>query len=166
MKLQDIKALIEAIDASSITNFTFEEDGTKIKMKKVDGKVVQVEQPIVQQSVAPVAQAPVEVVAQQAPAEKEVPVQEVVEEEEVDLSSFETVVSPMVGTFYAAPSPDADPYVKKGDVVDASTVVCIVEAMKLFNEIEAEVSGEIVDILVEDGELVEFDQPLFLVKPN
>ena len=166
MKLQDIKALIEAIDASSITNFTFEEDGTKIKMKKVNGKVVQVEQPIVQQPVAPVAPAPVEVATQQAPAEKEGPVQEVVEEEAVDLSSFETVVSPMVGTFYAAPSPDADPYVKKGDVVDASTVVCIVEAMKLFNEIEAEVSGEIVDILVEDGELVEFDQPLFLVKPN
>lgn len=165
MKLQDIKALIEAIDASSITNFTFEEDGTKIKMKKVDGKVVQVEQPIVQQPVAPVAQASVEAAPQQAPAEQETAVQEVVEEE-VDLSSFETVVSPMVGTFYAAPSPDADPYVKKGDVIDASTVVCIVEAMKLFNEIEAEVSGEIVDILVEDGELVEFDQPLFLVKPN
>ena len=70
----------------------------------------------------------------------------------------------MVGTFYKAPSPEADAYVKVGDKVSNNSVVCILEAMKLFNEIEAEVSGEIVEILVEDGEMVEFDQPLFRVK--
>ena len=72
----------------------------------------------------------------------------------------------MVGTFYASPSPDADAYVKAGDKVTGDSIVCIVEAMKLFNEIEAEVNGEIVEVLVKDGELVEYGQPLFLVKPE
>lgn len=72
----------------------------------------------------------------------------------------------MVGTFYASPSPDADVYVKVGSKVSSDSVVCIVEAMKLFNEIEAEVNGEIVEILVKDGQLVEYGQPLFLVKPE
>ena len=75
------------------------------------------------------------------------------------------IVSPMVGTFYSAPSPDAAPFVKAGDSVKEKTVVCIVEAMKLMNEIEAEVKGEIVEVLVENGQLVEYGQPLFLVKP-
>ncbi len=70
----------------------------------------------------------------------------------------------MVGTFYESPSPDDDPYVKEGDIVESNSVVCIVEAMKLFNEIEAEVKGEIVERLVDNGELVEYGQPLFRVK--
>src|SRR5690625_8004857 len=70
----------------------------------------------------------------------------------------------LVGTLYSSPSPESDAYVKAGSKVEADTVVCIVEAMKLFNEIEAEVTGEIVEILVEDGELVEYGQPLFRVK--
>jgi acetyl-CoA carboxylase biotin carboxyl carrier protein len=70
----------------------------------------------------------------------------------------------MVGTYYKAPSADSAPYVKIGDKVEKSTVVCIVEAMKLFNEIEAEMDGEIVEVLVENGQLVEYGQPLFLVK--
>ncbi|MCM3113719.1 acetyl-CoA carboxylase biotin carboxyl carrier protein [Neobacillus sp. MER 74] len=74
------------------------------------------------------------------------------------------IVSPMVGTFYKAPAEDAAPFVKIGDEVDKSTVVCILEAMKLFNEIEAEMTGEIAEVLVENGQLVEYGQPLFLVK--
>src|SRR5699024_2118686 len=74
------------------------------------------------------------------------------------------IVSPMVGTLYHASSPESDPYVSVGSSVTNDSIVCIVEAMKLFNKIEAEVSGEIVEILVEDGELVEFGQPLFRVK--
>lgn len=70
----------------------------------------------------------------------------------------------MVGTFYTSSSPDSDPFVAKGSTVDTSTVVCIVEAMKLFNEIEAETNGEIVEVLAENGELVEYGQPLFRVK--
>jgi acetyl-CoA carboxylase biotin carboxyl carrier protein len=83
-----------------------------------------------------------------------------------DRSGFHTIESPMVGTFYRAPSPEADPYVQTGDKLTESTVVCIVEAMKLMNEIEAEVRGEVVEILVENGELVEYGQPLFLIKPE
>jgi len=73
------------------------------------------------------------------------------------------ITSPMIGTFYAAPDPDSEPYVKVGDVVNAESAVCIVEAMKVFNEIQAEVSGKIVAVLVENGEPVEFGQPLFKV---
>jgi len=76
------------------------------------------------------------------------------------------IVSPMVGTFYRAPAPDAPPFVNPGDRVDEKTVVCIIEAMKLMNEIEAEVKGVIVDVLVENGQLVEYGQPLFLVKTD
>ena len=74
------------------------------------------------------------------------------------------ITSPMVGTFYQAPSPGAEPYVKVGSKITKNTIVCIIEAMKLFNEIEADVNGEIVEILVKDGQLVEYGQPLFLVK--
>ena len=81
-----------------------------------------------------------------------------------DDAHYHEITAPMVGTFYAAPAPDAEPYVKVGSKVKKDTVVCIVEAMKLFNEIEAEVEGEIVEILVENGQLVEYGQPLFLVK--
>ena len=76
------------------------------------------------------------------------------------------VKSPMVGTFYRAPSPDKPPYLKVGDVIDVGTVVCIVEAMKLFNEIESEVSGKVVKVMIEDASPVEYDQVLFLVDPN
>ena len=76
------------------------------------------------------------------------------------------IVSPMVGTFYSSPSPESDPYVKVGDRVGEKTVVCILEAMKLMNELEAEVRGEIVEVLVDSGQLVEYGQPLFLVKPE
>ncbi len=81
-------------------------------------------------------------------------------------AGVDQVVSPMVGTFYRSPSPEADSFVKVGDRVDADTVVCIVEAMKVMNEINAELNGEVVDILVSNGEPVEFGQPLFLVKTN
>ena len=77
-----------------------------------------------------------------------------------------TIPSPMVGTFYAAPSPDAEPFISVGDTVQEDTVVCIVEAMKVFNEIKAETSGVITKILVETGQAVEFDQPLFEIKPG
>ena len=81
-------------------------------------------------------------------------------------TNLHKITSPMVGTFYHSPSPDVDPYVKVGSKVSNDSIVCIVEAMKLFNEIEAEVNGEIVEILVKNGQLVEFGQPLFLVKPE
>jgi len=78
--------------------------------------------------------------------------------------NVKAILSPMVGTFYRRPSPDADPYVDVGSPLQADTVVCIVEAMKVNNEIKAEIEGEVVEVLVEDGQPVEFDQPLFKVK--
>lgn len=165
LKIQEIRELIKLVDQSSIDEFTFEHDGSKIKMKKHNdntGSVVkhvaqevQQAQATVQETVqqAPVAAAPV-----QAEAPKAVEV--------VPADNLHKITSPMVGTFYAAPSPDTENYVKVGDRVNSNKVVCIVEAMKLFNEIEAEVNGEIVEILVKNGQLVEYGQPLFLVKPE
>ncbi|MDB4868205.1 MAG: accB, partial [Cohnella sp.] len=83
-----------------------------------------------------------------------------------DTSHLHRITSPMVGTFYHSPSPDAAPFVNVGDRVSDKSVVCILEAMKLMNPLEAEVKGQIVEILVENGQLVEFGQPLFLVKPE
>ncbi|EDL64555.1 acetyl-CoA carboxylase biotin carboxyl carrier protein, partial [Bacillus sp. SG-1] len=108
----------------------------------------------------PAAQAPAQTSkAPEAPAQAEAPAPAADE-------NLHKIVSPMVGTFYQSPSPDKDAYVKTGSKVSEDSVVCIVEAMKLFNEIEAEVKGEIVEILVKDGQLVEYGQPLFLVKPE
>ena len=90
--------------------------------------------------------------------------QPVVAETSDKTANLHKITSPMVGTFYGSSSPEEDPYIKVGDKVSKDSIVCIVEAMKLFNEIEGEVSGEIVEILVENGQLVEYGQPLFLVK--
>ncbi|WP_203246946.1 acetyl-CoA carboxylase biotin carboxyl carrier protein [Sporosarcina beigongshangi] len=163
LKIQEIREIIKLIDQSSIEKFTFESNGEKIKLEKGNGQSVVmpagVAAPIVQQAV-PVAQ-PVAVEAVAAPVQ-EVPVAT----SQVEDPSLHKVTSPMVGTFYASSSPDEPAYVQNGDKVKPDSIVCIVEAMKLFNEIEAEVSGEIVEILVKDGQLVEYGQPLFLVKSN
>ena len=84
---------------------------------------------------------------------------------ETDDSKYITIKAPIIGTFYRKPSPDKSPYVEVGDTIKEGDVVCIIEAMKLFNEIESEVSGKIVKVLVDDATPVEFDQPLFLVEP-
>ena len=169
LKVQEIRELIRLIDQSSIEEFVYEHDGAKIHMKKPGVNVpveMVVRQPVVEH-VAPVPKQ--EQVAPQAPVQTAAPVTEIKQEEKPKQEALNTdnlhkITSPMVGTFYAAPSPDAAPYVKVGDKVKTDTVVCIVEAMKLFNEIEAEVNGEIVEILVKNGQLVEYGQPLFLVK--
>lgn len=162
LTIKEIKELIRAVDESSLTKLTFEHEGTKIKLKKSSGGVVVSE---------PTAQ-PIQVAVPQpvAPAVEQTPV--VAEEKTVAPNEEEQhvgcveIVSPMVGTFYQSPSPEAAPFVKVGDVVSADQVVCIVEAMKLFNEIEAECVGTIEKVLVKDGQLVEFGQPLFIVRPN
>ncbi|MGE6629364.1 acetyl-CoA carboxylase biotin carboxyl carrier protein [Bacillus sp. NPDC077027] len=158
LKIEEIHELIKLIDESTIDEFTYENDGAKIKLKKNKETVQQV-------AVAPTQTAPVQVApAQQAP-KAQAPVQtEAPAQEAVPSENLHKITSPMVGTFYASSSPEADPYVSKGSKVKDDSVVCIVEAMKLFNEIEAEVKGEIVEILAENGQLVEFGQPLFLVK--
>jgi len=162
-KIQEIREIIKLVDSSSIDEFVYEVDGAKVKLKK-NGVVVtdtvapkkEVVAPVVQQTapvaapVAPATPAKAEEAPAAAPANND--------------PSLHKIVSPMVGTFYQSPNPDSPAYVKVGDKVGNETIVCIVEAMKLFNEIEAEVQGEIVEVLVKDGELVEYGQPLFLVK--
>ncbi|MEI5908122.1 acetyl-CoA carboxylase biotin carboxyl carrier protein [Bacillus spongiae] len=165
LKVQEIRELIKLIDQSSIDEFVYEYEGSKVKMKKQMNTVARhvevvpeiVTEPVkevIPQTTAAVTEAP-------APAQN----QENVQEKQVEnVEDLHKITSPMVGTFYESSSPDADPYVKIGDKVKKDSIVCIVEAMKLFNEIEAEIDGEIVEILVEDGQLVEYNQPLFLVK--
>jgi len=158
--VQELSEIIKLIDQSSIEEFTYESDGASVTLKK-SGSVSKDHPPALQ----PVKET-VPVDAQQnAQAEvKAAPVEEKLSENETNYD-YE-IVSPMVGTFYVASSPDNDPFVSVGSKVDTNSVVCIVEAMKLFNEIEAEVTGEIVEIMAENGELVEYGQPLFRVKTN
>ncbi|MFD2870817.1 acetyl-CoA carboxylase [Kurthia sp. 3B1D] len=167
LKIQEIREIIKLIDSSSIDEFSLNEEGTKLKLKKNAGQVVVAEAPkAVAQAVAPVA-APAAAPAPKTEAAPAAPKAEAAPAPKAEVAAdanLHKIVSPMVGTFYQSPSPDADVFVKVGDKVGEETVVCIVEAMKLFNEIEAEVTGEIVEILVKDGELVEYGQPLFLVK--
>ncbi|ULT55604.1 acetyl-CoA carboxylase biotin carboxyl carrier protein [Neobacillus drentensis] len=168
LKVQEIRELIKLVDQSSIDEFVYEMDGSKIQMKKNNQTTI-VSQPV---SVPQPASAAVQTVpaVQPAPAAQ---VQEAAPEavkaagnESAVQANLHKITSPMVGTFYSSPTPDADNYVKAGDRVSKDSIVCIVEAMKLFNEIEAEVDGEIVEILVKNGQLVEYGQPLFLVKPE
>jgi acetyl-CoA carboxylase biotin carboxyl carrier protein len=163
LKIQEIREIIKLIDCSSINEFSFEHAGSKIEMKKQSQEVETVVRNVITSPVAePVQAQPV----QAQPPVVETPKEEKVEAPKADTSNLHKITSPMVGTFYAASSPEAGNYVEVGSKVTNDSIVCIVEAMKLFNEIEAEVKGEIVEILVQNGQLVEYGQPLFLVKPE
>lgn len=163
LKVQEIREIIKLIDQSTISEFTYESDGTTVSMKKSNQ---QTDLPVQEKVTAPIVQ-------QQVEAPKPAAQTVAVENRSIETESPTTettvdfdyeIVSPMVGTLYSKPSPDSDVYVKNGSSVEHNSIVCIVEAMKLFNEIEAEVTGEIVEVLIEDGELVEYGQPLFRVK--
>ncbi|WLD91994.1 acetyl-CoA carboxylase biotin carboxyl carrier protein [Alkalihalobacillus sp. AL-G] len=161
LKIQEIRELIKLIDQSSINEFEYEEDGAKLSLKKAG-----VEASAIQHSPQPRVEEPV--TSQPAPQQVEQKTETTSEpvkavETKMD-ESLHKIESPMVGTFYSSPSPDEPQYVGTGDKVSNDSIVCIIEAMKLFNEIEAEVNGEIVEVLVENGQLVEYGQPLFLVK--
>lgn len=163
-KINEIKELIRAVDRSTIGELTIKgENKTEITIRRGVGLVMKPDefQPVVIPAAAPVQEAAPQV---QAAAPVSQPEATPAPAEVVEDENLHKIVSPMVGTFYAAPAPDADPYVKAGDKVNAESIVCIVEAMKLMNELEAEVEGEIVKVLVENGQLVEYGQPLFLVK--
>ncbi|MEE9430245.1 MAG: acetyl-CoA carboxylase biotin carboxyl carrier protein [Melioribacteraceae bacterium] len=148
MDINEIKKLIKIVESSEINSFSMQEGNLKIKISK-NGKVVN-------------AIAPAQVVQPQVIA-TEVPQQVETKEEAKDDNSH-IILSPIVGTFYRAPAPDADSYVKVGDSISSGSVLCIVEAMKLMNEIESDVEGKIIEILVEDGSPVEFNQPLFKIE--
>ncbi|PKE39942.1 acetyl-CoA carboxylase biotin carboxyl carrier protein [Macrococcoides caseolyticum] len=145
MNLEHIKVLIEMVDRSEITEFNYEDKELKVVLKK--------EKEIRESVTMPIKHLTQEQIQVKEPASTDEFIEDAI-----------TINAPMVGTFYKSPSPEADPYVKVGDKVKNDSIVCILEAMKLFNEIQAEVSGEIIEILAEDGQLVEYGQPLFKVK--
>lgn len=168
-KISEIKELMKIVDSTTIQEVHIENENGKLTIRKQEPKAV-VEVPAVIQHAAaqPVyvpapaaAPAPAAVTAAPAAASAEQPTPAAAPAAD---ASLHRIVSPMVGTFYSASAPGAEPFVKVGDTVSEKTIVCIVEAMKLMNEIEAEVNGTIVEILAENGQLVEYGQPLFLVK--
>lgn len=180
MKVDQVLQLIQAVSDSELTEFKYEEDGVKLSLKKTEGKIVQVQAPVaapalVQAAPAVIPAAPGAVPAAQgttpgtpvaAPAPSaEAPAAGEVSATGADaLPAGNVVKSPLVGTFYAAPAEDAEPFVKVGDSVKEGQVLAIVEAMKLMNEIESDFTGTVAEILVENGEAVEFGQPLFVIK--
>lgn len=177
MKITEIQDLIKLVSRSGVNAVTVEKPDFKITIKsdgsKKRGKKAEAEQAIIQQVpvAVPSIQQPIAnpVAVQQpvaaAPAPAAAPAAEAAPAADANANYVE-VKSPMIGTFYRSSSPDKDAFVEVGDSVKAGDVVCIIEAMKLFNEIESEVSGKIVKILVDDNTPVEYDQPLFLVDPS
>ncbi|MFV9510794.1 acetyl-CoA carboxylase biotin carboxyl carrier protein [Tepidibacillus sp. LV47] len=172
-KIHELRELIKLIDQSSIQEFELEHEDSKISIRKQSAEVVtsmvtpQPQTVVMEQTpvVQPTSVTQVAPTVQNAEPKETPQLAQVTKEEKKAIDhKLHQIKSPMVGTFYRAPAPDAEPYVKVGDRVNEKTIVCIVEAMKLFNEIEAEVKGEIVEVLVENGQLVEYNQPLFLVK--
>lgn len=162
MNLNEIQDLIKFVAKSGVTEVEIERKDFKITIKAESKKA---DQPIIVQAtapaIAPVAAAPVAAApVAAAPAAPAAPAAA-----ESDDSKYITVKSPMIGTFYRSSGPDKAPFVNVGDAISAGNTLCIIEAMKLFNEIESEVSGKIVKVLVDDASPVEYDQPLFLVDP-
>ncbi len=154
MDLKEIKQLIKIVESANINEIEIEEENKKIKITKVSAQNIAVSSQPVAMAAPQAAPAALPAAEASAPAPAETPKNE----------NLVEVRSPMVGTFYRAPSPDADPYTEVGKTVAPGDVLCIVEAMKLMNEIESEVSGKVVEILVENAQPVEFNQVLFLVE--
>lgn len=155
MDIKQIQDLIKFVAKSGVNEVSIEEEAFKITIKTNQAPTY---------VTATVPTVPVSQPTAAAPAPVEAPQPSVAKTE--DTSKYITIKSPMIGTFYRSPSPDKPVFVNVGDEVTSGKVVCIVEAMKLFNEIESEVSGKIVKILVDDAQPVEYDQPLFLVEPK
>lgn len=168
MEIKDIVTLIEAVSKNNLTSFVLEENGTKLSLKREKERetvVTAVPAP----GFAPVSAAPMmsqPAAAFQVSGASEVSGAETpaANAESGDIASGNTVSSPLVGTFYASPSPDAEPFVKTGDRVKKGQVLGIIEAMKLMNEIESEYDGVVEAVLVNNEEVVEYGQPLFRIK--
>ncbi|MBI1223242.1 MAG: acetyl-CoA carboxylase biotin carboxyl carrier protein [Bacteroidetes bacterium] len=158
MDLKEIQTLIKFVSESGVDEVDIEKKDFKISIRKAA--------PIVQAAPQQVVQATIPAAVQQAPVAKASEAEAVAAPVASADDKLITIKSPMIGTFYRSSSPDKPPFANVGDEISAGSVVCIVEAMKLFNEIESEVSGKIVKVLVDNATPVEYDQPLFLVEPN
>ena len=149
MNIKELRELIELIEQSNIGEFEMERSGVRIRISKsLTGPVG--------------AQAPIVAKTPSTDSSERTQTEETPEKEETN----HIFTAPIVGTFYLTPKPDAEPFVKPGDHVTESTVLCIIEAMKIFNQIECEVEGDIIRILVENGQPVEYGQPLFEIQVN
>ena len=155
MRIKEIQNLIKFVAKSGAREVRLEMEKLKLTIKTGDKTVIQ--QP------APVVQPPVIAEPKQSASSPPAKQQEATSEEE---SKYLTIKSPIIGTFYRKPSPDKPSFVEIGDSVSEGSILCVIEAMKLFNEIESEISGKIIKVLVEDSTPVEFDQPLFLIDPS
>jgi acetyl-CoA carboxylase biotin carboxyl carrier protein len=144
MELEDLKNLIDLLKDTDIAELQIEKEGTKVTIKK--RKMVTEQVPM-----------------QTVPAVQQ---EKIVIEKEEEKEKFTTVVSPIVGTFYKSPSPDSPPFVEEGTRVKKGQVLCIIEAMKLMNEIESEFDGIVKKAIVENGQSVEYGEPLFLIEPS
>lgn len=160
MDLKQIKLIIDLMKRSDLTEFEVEEEGFKIKIKRNSGETPQAGG----YSAHPFPLAPISDIPRPAAAPPVAPLAPIPATGTGDDAGFAYVKSPMVGTFYRSPSPDSPPFVDVNSKVDEKSVVCIVEAMKIMNEIQSEVKGTIVEMLVENGQPVEYGQRLFKVK--
>lgn len=148
MNLKEIKELIALMNENNLTEIEVEKEGMRIKLHRGNDEPVIAPQPVIMER-------------EQAPHPKDKDAKSEAEEKIIGIE----IKSPMVGTFYRAPAPDAAPFVNKGDTIQPGQVICIIEAMKLMNEIKAEVRGRIKEVPVENAEPVEFGQTLFLIEP-
>jgi acetyl-CoA carboxylase biotin carboxyl carrier protein len=156
MDIKQIQELVKLINKTSIGEITIEEDGRKITIKQKKDPVQNIVATTSSQSFAPQASVPAPAATTAPPKQEAAP----------KADKLITIKSPMIGTFYRQSGPGKPIFVNVGDEVSPGKVVCIIEAMKLFNEIESEIKGTIVKILVDDASPVEYDQPLFLVDPS
>jgi len=153
MNLKEIRDLIEVLKETDVSELEFEKAGTRIRIRK--GAVVVRHEAA--HEAPPAAQPPAQTQAAPAPQAEE--------KEEAGQTNLFIVTSPIVGTFYRSPTPEAAVYVEAGDVVKKGQILCIIEAMKLMNEIEAEVGGKVVAVLAENAQPVEYGEPLFQIEP-
>jgi len=158
MDFKQIQELVKMINKSNISELSIEQDKFKITIKQKDNEVQQV-------ITVPATMAPAPVATAVTPAATPATAAPAAAPAAPKADNLVTIKSPMIGTFYRSAGPDKAAFVNVGDEVTSGKVVCIIEAMKLFNEIESEVSGKIVKVLVDDASPVEYDQPLFLVEP-
>jgi len=160
MNFKQIQQLIKFVSKTDVAEVNIENNNFKINIKGSKSSIKDLPTPVIQQPLIPQIQtAPqVEVRSPVAPKNK-------LDQNLSPNDSYKIIKSPIIGTFYRKPSPDKDVFVNVGDTVGEGDVLCVIEAMKLFNEIESDLSGKIVKILVEDASPVEFDQPLFLIEP-
>ena len=160
MNFKQIQQLIKFVSKTDVAEVNIENNNFKIKIKGSKSQTNEITQQVFQQPIQHQPQSPPVQPPSVEPPKSDVP------EDTSPSDNYLTVKSPIIGTFYRKPSPDKPNFVEVGDSISEGSVLCVIEAMKLFNDIESEVSGKIVKILVDDSSPVEFDQPLFLVDPS